>query len=161
MQIGPNEILLGGGGGVAGMVVVQSSGGTATNGSGGGPGGGGGGYGSNADINDYCSPGSGGFLGGGGGGGGYMFNPGDGGNAGGGGGVGYYNYRQSYYYATPTTTTPALQRGWLWWRWGRNCSVRKASVMKILFKGIVLGNLIALNLIVFFAYRAVSGGSIF
>ena len=29
--------------------------------------------------------------------------------------------------------------------------------MKILFKGIVLGNLIALNLIVFFAYRAVSG----
>lgn len=29
--------------------------------------------------------------------------------------------------------------------------------MKILFKGIVLGNLIALNLIVFFAYRTVSG----
>ena len=24
-----------------------------------------------------------------------------------GGGVGYYNYRQSYYFATPTTTTPA------------------------------------------------------
>lgn len=104
LQIGPNEILMGGGGGVAGMVTVQSSAGTATNGSGGGPGGGGGGYGSNADINDYCSPGSGGFLGGGGGGGGYQFTPGDGGNAGGGGGVGYYSYRSTYYYPTPTAT---------------------------------------------------------
>ena len=105
MQIGPNEILLGGGGGVAGMYNAQSSGATVTNGSGGGPGAGGGGQGSNSDTNEYCSPGSGGFLGGGGGGGGYMFNPGDGGNAGGGGGVGYYSYRSSYYYASYTSTT--------------------------------------------------------